>query len=102
LRDVRLVCELLLATTDWSGDLLAPYAEERRERMRRLRFTAAVIATMNAEFGPDAAARRRRALERSVADQALALFRAAAFVGPEVVPAEAFTDAIRARLLDAA
>ena len=102
LRDVRLVCELLLATTAWSGDPFAPYAEERRERMRRLRFTAAVIATMNAEFGPDAAARRRRALERSVADQALALFRAAAFVGPEVVPAEAFTDAIRARLLDAA
>jgi hypothetical protein len=69
--------------------------------MRRLRFTAAVIAAMNAEFGPDAAARRRRALKRSLEDPALALFRAAAFVGPEVVPAEAFTDDIRARLLEA-
>lgn len=101
LRDVRIVSELLLAT-DWSGALFAPYAEERRERMRRLRFTAAVIATMNAEFGPDAMARRRRALERSVADPTLALFRAAAFVGPEVIPAEAFGEGIRARLLEAA
>jgi len=39
---------------------------------------------------------------RSVADPALALFRAAAFLGPEVVPAEAFTGGIRAHLLEAA
>jgi 2-polyprenyl-6-methoxyphenol hydroxylase-like FAD-dependent oxidoreductase len=101
LRDVRVVSDLLLGTADWSGALFAPYATERRERMRRLRFTAAVIAAMNAEFGPDAAARRRRALKRSLEDPALALFRAAAFVGPEVVPAEAFADDIRARLLEA-
>jgi 2-polyprenyl-6-methoxyphenol hydroxylase-like FAD-dependent oxidoreductase len=98
LRDVRLVSELLLATTDWSGGFLAPYAEERRERMRRLRFSAGLIATMHAEFGPAAVARRRRALERFRDDPELQLARAAPFVGPEIVPAQAFTEDVRARL----
>jgi 2-polyprenyl-6-methoxyphenol hydroxylase-like FAD-dependent oxidoreductase len=98
LRDVRLVSELLLGTADWSTARLTPYAEERRERMRRLRFSAALIATLHAEFGPDAVARRRRALERFRDDASLQLARAAPFVGPEIVPAEVFTDDTRARL----
>jgi 2-polyprenyl-6-methoxyphenol hydroxylase-like FAD-dependent oxidoreductase len=98
LRDVRLVSDLLLATAHWSGEFLAPYAEERRERMRRLRFSASILATLQAEFGPEAVARRRRASERFRREPELALVRAAPFVGPEIVPAEAFTDEVRARL----
>lgn len=99
LRDVRLVSELVLGTTAWSPELFAPYAEERRERMRRLRFSAALISTLYAEFGADAVARRRRALARFREDPLLQGARAAPFVGPEVVPADAFTEATRARLL---
>lgn len=39
-RDVRMVSEALLGTPQWTTDMFIPYAEERRERMRRLRFTA--------------------------------------------------------------
>ncbi|MEX1103650.1 MAG: NAD(P)/FAD-dependent oxidoreductase, partial [Dehalococcoidia bacterium] len=39
-RDVRMVSEALLATDDWSAGALSEYAEERGERMRRLRFSA--------------------------------------------------------------
>jgi 2-polyprenyl-6-methoxyphenol hydroxylase-like FAD-dependent oxidoreductase len=99
LRDVRCVSDLLLASADWSGDFLAPYAEERRERMRRLRFSASILATLHAEFGPDAVARRRRAFERFRSEPELALVRAAPFVGPEIVPEEAFTEEMRARVL---
>ena len=39
-RDVRLVIEILKSTDLWTSESLAPYGEERRERMRRLRFAA--------------------------------------------------------------
>lgn len=95
MRDVRIVWETLLA----GGKLvLDGYAEERRERMRRLRFAATINSTLFAEFGPDAKERRRRALQRFNTDPELALARAAPFVGPEMVPAEVFTAETRARL----
>ena len=101
LRDVRLVSEVLPAAGEWSGERFVSYAEERRERMRRLRFCAAVNATMYAEFGADAVARRRRAMGRFGEDPELALLRAVVFVGPELVPAEVFTEEKRARLFAA-
>ena len=39
-RDVRIVSDLLLGDDDWASLSFAPYAEERAERMRRLRFVA--------------------------------------------------------------
>jgi 2-polyprenyl-6-methoxyphenol hydroxylase-like FAD-dependent oxidoreductase len=92
LRDVRIVSELLLAAGDWSDATLAPYAEERAERMRRLRFSAAFDSFVHAEFGPDATARKLRILERSAADPTFAMCRAAVMVGPELMPPSAFTD----------
>ncbi|MGH2608906.1 MAG: FAD-dependent oxidoreductase [Tepidiformaceae bacterium] len=92
LRDVRIVTELLFATDDWSANTLAPYAEERRERMRRLRFSAAFDSVLHAEFGPEATARKLRILERSAADPTFALCRAAVMLGPELMPPAAFTD----------
>ena len=39
-RDVRIVSDILKASDDWSPAAFAPYAEERAERMRRLRTPA--------------------------------------------------------------
>jgi 2-polyprenyl-6-methoxyphenol hydroxylase-like FAD-dependent oxidoreductase len=46
LRDVRVLSELLLAHEDWSPSALRPYAEERAERLRRLRFCNMVATTL--------------------------------------------------------
>jgi 2-polyprenyl-6-methoxyphenol hydroxylase-like FAD-dependent oxidoreductase len=99
LRDVRLVRDALLGERDWTTGIFAAYAAERAERMRRLRFSASVIATMENEFGDEARARRSRARERQLQDPTLLFPLAAAFLGPENVPAETFEEATRQRLL---
>ena len=43
-RDVRIVRDLMLENRNWAPDLFRPYAEERRERMRRLRLTASTFS----------------------------------------------------------
>ncbi|HEX9260049.1 MAG TPA: NAD(P)/FAD-dependent oxidoreductase, partial [Acidimicrobiales bacterium] len=55
LRDVRVVTEALRATADWSAtrEVLAGYVEERRERLRRLRFSAQLQSILMNEFGPE-------------------------------------------------
>lgn len=98
-RDVRIVSELLKGSDDWGPALLKPYAEERAERMRRLRFAAAITAKLDMEFGPAAAERRRRYHERAAADPSVALHGIAVMAGPEVAPAEFFTPEGRAHAL---
>jgi 2-polyprenyl-6-methoxyphenol hydroxylase-like FAD-dependent oxidoreductase len=98
-RDVRIVSDLLLASDDWSPAALRPYAEERAERMRRLRFAASIQAALDMEFGPQARERRRRYHDRSAADPSLGLHGVAVMAGPEAVPAEFFTEESRARVL---
>jgi 2-polyprenyl-6-methoxyphenol hydroxylase-like FAD-dependent oxidoreductase len=98
MRDVRWVSETLQAGDDWSPAAFAGYTEERAERMRRLRFFADIVTTMNVEFAPGAVERRRRADERFMTDPDLLMLRAAVLVGPEVVPAEIISDATKARL----
>ena len=102
MRDVRLVSDTMLAGDDWSPAAFAGYAEERDDRMRRLRFFADVVTTMNVEFGPGAVERRRRADERFLTDPELFMLRAGVFVGPEVTPAELFCDATKERLFASA
>lgn len=101
LRDVRLVSELLLANDDWSPATLDPYAKERRERMRRVRFTAALYAALASEFGPDAAARRARFRQRVSEgnDPELKFALAAASIGQDRVAAFAFEESMRAKVL---
>ena len=98
-RDVRLVRDVLLGGPDWSPAAFTPYVEERRERMRRLRFVAMLDSTIENEFGPDADARRARARARQIEDPMLAQWFFSVFAGPETMPAEAFDDSIRTRLL---
>jgi 2-polyprenyl-6-methoxyphenol hydroxylase-like FAD-dependent oxidoreductase len=90
LRDVRVVRDLLLGD-GFAARSLAPYAEERRERMRRLRFSAALQARLLAEFGDEARALRAGVFERQQKDPTLGMAAISAFVGPEALPAEAFS-----------
>ncbi|HTO53057.1 MAG TPA: FAD-dependent monooxygenase [Myxococcota bacterium] len=99
LRDVRLVSEALLAGDDWQPAAFADYASERRERMRRLRFTARLSSELEAEFGPEGEAKRERARERIAKDPTLAMWLLAAFAGPETLPPQAFEPEVRTRLL---
>jgi 2-polyprenyl-6-methoxyphenol hydroxylase-like FAD-dependent oxidoreductase len=98
-RDVRIVSEILKSTGDWSPASFAPYAEERRERMRRLRFAAMLQAGLDMEFGDEARERRRRFHEAAVADPSLGIHGFVAMGGPEMAPPETFTEAHRMRVL---
>ena len=91
LRDVRLVGEAILAG---GRDRAAfrPYVEERLERMRRLRITASLTATLRAEYGEEARRRRQRAGRRMRVDRMLSPFPAS-LIGPEKLPAAAFDQA---------
>lgn len=98
-RDVRIVSDILKASDDWSEKAFAPYAEERAERMRRLRFAGQIQSALDMEFGPEAKARRHRYHELGAADPTLRLHSVAVMAGPEMLPPEAFTEAHRARVL---
>jgi 2-polyprenyl-6-methoxyphenol hydroxylase-like FAD-dependent oxidoreductase len=96
-RDVRIVRDLMLENRNWEAGIFRAYAEERRERMRRLRLTASVFSILFAEFGDRARARRLTVREErrrnNFPDQS-----PAAFIGPEMLPAEVFEEAILDRL----
>jgi 2-polyprenyl-6-methoxyphenol hydroxylase-like FAD-dependent oxidoreductase len=98
MRDVRILSELLLASEDWSPNALTSYTEERRERMRRLRFCNAVATTLRGDFGREGRERRRRAQRLMQAEPALGLWRRAYLAGPESVPASAFDASVYDRL----
>jgi menaquinone-9 beta-reductase len=100
-RDVRIVSDILKAGDDWSEAAFAPYAEERAERMRRLRFAGQLTSALDMEFDEAARARRHRYHERGAVDPTLKLHGVAVMAGPEAAPAEIFTEAHRARVLGA-
>ena len=89
--DVRVVSELLLASATWDRAALAPYVTERAERMRRLRFASSLVSALANEFGVEAERRRASFRERSGLDPSVGAARLAALVGPDALPAEAFT-----------
>lgn len=94
-RDVRIVSHILE-----TGDRdFAPYAEERAERMRRLRLAAGITSVFDAEFGEGPKARRRRHFEETAEDPMLGAHGFAVMAGPETLPPEVFTEAHRARVL---
>ena len=91
-RDVRIVRDLLLGERVWTVESLLPYADERKERMRRLRIAARITAIVEAEFDATARERRRRVAERRMrmAPESLAILTP--FVGPDALPADCYTD----------
>jgi 2-polyprenyl-6-methoxyphenol hydroxylase-like FAD-dependent oxidoreductase len=100
LRDARLVGELLVDSPSWTPDVLKPYAEERVERMRRLRFTITVMHLTH-DFGPEAREHRNRLRALVAANPALSGYYAAVVVGPWRLPASAFTEETYAALAHA-
>jgi menaquinone-9 beta-reductase len=99
-RDARLVYEILRENTRWTDEVFIPFAEERRERMRRLRLVGQQYSTLRVEFSELARARRRRALERMAADPTIALPLQAVFKGPYGLPDDAYEQAAWNRLLN--
>ncbi|MDZ4870510.1 MAG: FAD-dependent monooxygenase [Alphaproteobacteria bacterium] len=97
-RDVRVVSDILNANNDWSPAALAPYAEERRERMRRLRLSGRLPAVRDCEFDAAGRARRERLRGKFMVDPLITGLALATLIGPENVPAEIFD----ARALEAA
>lgn len=97
-RDVRIVSDILASET-WD---FAPYAEERAERLRRLRIAAKITSALDAEFGDEAKARRRHHFEKSAEDPMLGAHGFAVMAGPETLPPDIFTDAHVARVLETA
>ncbi|MFN0146893.1 MAG: NAD(P)/FAD-dependent oxidoreductase [Dehalococcoidia bacterium] len=98
LRDVRIVSELLLGAEDWSSLSFVPYAEERDERMRRLRFAASIDSMLHAEFGERASRRRAIVRERRAKDPTYLLCLAGVMIGPEMLPPAAYSDAVWAEV----
>ena len=92
-RDVRIVSDILKSASEWGVGALAPYAEERRERMRRLRMAARLASVRDCEFGEAARARRARLFGMFMADPMITGLMMAPIAGPDAVPAEAFNEA---------
>jgi 2-polyprenyl-6-methoxyphenol hydroxylase-like FAD-dependent oxidoreductase len=88
LRDARLLSEIILDGRRDHG-AFRPYVEERAERLRRLRITGRLRATLHAEFGEAARQRRQRAERRMRAGQVPSPF-GAMLLGPEKLPATFF------------
>ncbi|MDG2304126.1 MAG: FAD-dependent monooxygenase [Candidatus Binatia bacterium] len=95
MRDARILGELLLEDHDWRSEVFAPYAEERRERMRRLRAAALFATALNARFGLEDLERRRCAIERIRDDPLCMMPLISVMVGPEAVEAKYFEDSFR-------
>ena len=90
LRDARLLADILCVESDWNLSIFAPYGEERRERLRRLRYIASFITTLSARFEDQDVARREAAFARIMEDPEIMKIQIGAFVGPEMLEPEYF------------
>ena len=99
IRDVRLVAEALHSTADWGDGLFDRYVAERRERMRRLRFTARLWSKLRCEFDDAAVQRRAEFVERASRNRAAGLAMLTPLVGPFAQPDEAFGETAVKHLL---
>jgi 2-polyprenyl-6-methoxyphenol hydroxylase-like FAD-dependent oxidoreductase len=98
-RDARIVSDILLASDDWSAKAFAPYADERNERIRRLKFITDIETALTCRFDELGRARRLQFFERLPSDSKLASHFIANMAGPEVLPPGAYTSAHRAHVL---
>ncbi|MDT7712750.1 MAG: hypothetical protein QOG46_1439 [Pseudonocardiales bacterium] len=99
LRDVRIVTDVLRSGPDWSAAAFAGYGEERGERMRRLRVAAAVTTDLRTTFTPAGASRRRAYNAAWQTDPLLGGVRLVQLMGPDNVPAGAFSQHAIDRIL---
>jgi len=97
LRDVRLVAETLL-DGGREPDAFEGYVRERKERLRRLRFSVEMFARWRCVMGPEMIQRRLEADDLMRAEPLLGSWFAGLLMGSELMPAEAYTDEVRQRL----
>ena len=99
-RDVRIVSDILKETGQKRAPDFSSYAQERAERMRRLRFAGQLQASLDMEFGEEAKARRHSYHTRRAEDPTIGMHGVAILAGPEMVPEEFFTEEHRKRVLE--
>jgi len=98
--DVRQLSEVLVASDDWTPAALRPHGERRAERLRRTRRVSRTFARLMTSLSEARRARRARYYEASRQgreDVKAAL--GAISIGPDGLPAEAFTDELHEALL---
>jgi 2-polyprenyl-6-methoxyphenol hydroxylase-like FAD-dependent oxidoreductase len=102
LRDAELVSSALASTSpdQWSPAIFAGYAEDRVERMRRVRFMAQLYAEIYCNFSAEGVQRRGAFLQRlATGDPRMQWLVAAALVGPYNLPPEAFSEGYREEIM---
>lgn len=90
-RDARMVRDLLLAHDDWSPGTFSPWVDERRERMRRLRWETRYATWMYGRFDQKSVSARASALERIANKPEFRGYIIAGMAGPDASPPEVFT-----------
>jgi 2-polyprenyl-6-methoxyphenol hydroxylase-like FAD-dependent oxidoreductase len=83
--DVRDVSEALLCGA-WPLPDFAPYSDRRRDRHAKQRISSRTSAEMLCAFGPEADARRLRALPLLATDELIGLIVGVLFAGPDILP----------------
>jgi 2-polyprenyl-6-methoxyphenol hydroxylase-like FAD-dependent oxidoreductase/SAM-dependent methyltransferase len=98
--DVRQLSDLLLASDDWTEPAFRAYGQRRAERLRRMRRVSKTYAALMTTFTDAGRARRARFYEASREGREDARTALAAMaIGPDRLPAEAFTDELHEALL---
>ena len=90
MRDARAVTDVLLAGDDWSAAAFEGYAQERSERMRRLRVVVHVATELRCTFTPEGQARRVAFSGQMMSDGLMLGLMLSSLAGPEMGPAESF------------
>lgn len=89
--DVLMVTKVLLEQSSWDVGAFAPYLEDRRERMRRLRFLGRLVSAFRCDYS-DAARRRQDEVRRQLPTRPTLGYQALGQVkGPYDTPADAFS-----------
>jgi len=89
MRDVHVLSEIIASDPSWD---LRPYAEERAERMRRLRIALQITAALRCDFTERGRARRAAFNESFGADPRFLPALMINVTGPAAAPAEAVTE----------
>jgi 2-polyprenyl-6-methoxyphenol hydroxylase-like FAD-dependent oxidoreductase len=101
LRDARQVVDVLLGD-DWSQEAFTPYADERAERMRRLRVAGRLATELRCTFTDEGRRRRGVVFEQMFVDPLLLALMLSPLTGPDAQPEAAFDEANFERVLSLA
>lgn len=83
--DIRDVARTIMGG-GWQAEDFIGYSERRRDRHAKQRISARASAEMLCAFGPEAEARRLRALPLLGTDQLIGLIVGVLFAGPDILP----------------